>query len=99
MYSKFDRVYFESLLMINDLNPYSITNNLTEPFFELSPDLLCIAGFDGYFKRINPAVSKTLGYSMEKLYLRPINDFVYYDDKDVTTKVRSDLHKRSAFQF
>ena len=77
--------------MLNDLNPYSITNNLTEPFFELSPDLLCIAGFDGYFKRINPAVSKTLGYSMEELYSRPINDFVYHDDKDVTTKVREQL--------
>ena len=77
--------------MINNFNPYSIAGNLTEPFFELSPDLLCIAGFDGYFKRINPAVSETLGYSMAELYTRPINDFVYHDDKDLTSKVRKQL--------
>ena len=64
-----------------------------EPFFELSPDLLCIAGFDGYFKRINPAVSKLLGYSNEELFSRPINDFVYPDDQDTTAKVRGELKR------
>lgn len=62
-----------------------------ELYFDLSPDLLCIAGYDGYFKKINPAVSKLFGYSMEELYSRPINDFVYRDDKDTTSRARRDL--------
>lgn len=62
-------------------------------FFELSPDLLCIAGFDGYFKKINPAVSNLLGYSMEELYSKPIDNFVYYDDKIATDKMRKELSK------
>ncbi len=60
--------------------------NPFELFFELSGDLLCIAGFDGYFKRINPAVTKLLGYTNEELLSRPINDFVYVDDKEITGK-------------
>lgn len=67
-----------------------------ELFFELSADLLCIAGFDGYFKRINPAVSKLLGYSNEELLSRPINDFVYADDKAATSKARFELTKGTA---
>jgi PAS domain S-box-containing protein len=62
-----------------------------ELFFELSPDLLCIAGYDGYFKKINPAVSRLLGYSEEELHARPINDFVYHEDQDITNKVRTEL--------
>lgn len=62
-------------------------------FFELSPDLLCIAGFDGYFKKINTAVSSLLGYSMEELYSKPINDFVYVEDRIITGQVREELTK------
>jgi PAS domain S-box-containing protein len=64
-----------------------------ELFFELSPDLLCIAGYDGYFKKINAAVPKLLGYTLEELYARPINDFVYEEDKDKTAQVRHELTK------
>lgn len=62
-----------------------------EPFFELSPDLLCIAGFDGFFKRINPAVSKLLGYTNDELYARPISEFIYPEDRETTSKVREQL--------
>lgn len=62
-----------------------------ELFFELSLDLLCIAGYDGYFKRINPSVSALLGYTNEELLSRPIDDFVYPDDRNVTAKAREKL--------
>ncbi len=62
-----------------------------EHFFELSPDLLCIAGFDGYWKRINPSVSRILGYSVEELLSRPITSFVHPDDRLITDKSREFL--------
>lgn len=62
-------------------------------FFELTPDLLCITGYDGYFKKVNPAVSKVLGYSMDELYSRPVNDFVYSEDKEITSRMREQLTK------
>ena len=47
----------------------------------MSRDLLCIAGFDGYFRRLNPAWEETLGYSIEELMSRPYVDFVHPDDR------------------
>ncbi|WP_228479165.1 PAS domain-containing protein [Flavobacterium soyangense] len=68
---------------------------LFEHFFELSPDLLCIAGFDGFFKKINPAVSKILGYTNEELFSKPINEFIYVDDQEITAKFREEITKNT----
>jgi PAS domain-containing protein len=41
-----------------------------ERFFELSLDLFCIAGLDGYFRRVNSNFSRVLGYSEHMLLSR-----------------------------
>jgi PAS domain S-box-containing protein len=75
------------------LSPFEIVkdNINLELFFELSGDLLCIAGFDGYFKRINPTVSKVLGYTNDELFARLINDFIHIEDQSVTAEKRVNL--------
>ena len=48
----------------------------------ISTDLMCVAGADGMFQRVNPAFEKILGYSYKELLSRPIFDFIHPDDRD-----------------
>jgi PAS domain S-box-containing protein len=52
--------------------------------FDLSVELLCVVGFDGYFKRLNPAWERTLGFSRDDLMSAPYLDFVHPDDRALT---------------
>jgi PAS domain S-box-containing protein len=49
-------------------------------FFALALDLFCVAGFDGYFKRVNQAFAHTLGYTAAELLCSPFFDFVHPED-------------------
>ena len=60
-------------------------------FFSLSPDMMCVAGFDGYFKRVNPAWHRVLGYSSEELLSLPYLEFVHPDDRTPTTTEAGNL--------
>lgn len=60
-------------------------------FFELTPDLVCIAGRDGFFKKVNRAVIEKLEYTEEELFTRPIFSFMHPDDRAATGRRRAEL--------
>jgi len=64
-----------------------------ESFFSLSVDMLCVAGYDGFFKHLNPAWTQTLGFTDAELMARPFLDFVHPDDRLATVDVVEKLAK------
>jgi PAS domain S-box-containing protein len=59
----------------------------TARIYENSADLIGVAGLtDGYFKRLNPAWTRTLGWTFEELTARPYIEFVHPDDVAYTAE-------------
>ncbi|MEX1994236.1 MAG: PAS domain S-box protein [Steroidobacteraceae bacterium] len=73
-----------ALVMIQDVTARKQAEQQRDRFFELPVDMLCVASTDGYFKRLNPAFSATLGWSIEELLARPFIEFVHPDDRIAT---------------
>ncbi len=69
------------------------TEDELDRFFELVLDVLVIAGFDGYFKKVSRSFQDLMGYSREELLSHPILSFVEADDQDDTSMVFNDLLK------
>ena len=65
-------------------------------FFALSLDLMCIAGLDGRFRRVNPAWEQVLGWTPAELIAAPYLDFVHPDDRALTVAESSQLASGSA---
>jgi PAS domain S-box-containing protein len=62
-----------------------------EKLFNLSLDMLCVAGFDGYFRIVNKAFQNILGYSEQVLLETPFIEFVHPDDRDATLAAMQEL--------
>lgn len=61
------------------------------PFFEQTPDLVCVAGKDGYFRKVNNSVIEKLGFTKEELFASPIAAFIHPDDRELTARERVKL--------
>jgi PAS domain S-box-containing protein len=62
-----------------------------ERIFELSLDLICVAGLDGRFKAVNPAFEQTLGYPQAEMLSQPFVQFVHPDDQQRSREVFADV--------
>src|SRR5690606_18195225 len=51
-----------------------------------SPDILCIAGSNGKFIKVNPSLCELLEYTEEELTSRPFTDFLHPEDRSTTVK-------------
>jgi PAS domain S-box-containing protein len=71
-----------------------VPNDLNR-LFDLALDMLCVAGFDGYFKRLNPAFSRTLGFTEAELKAKPYLDFVHPDDRESTIAAAASVESGS----
>lgn len=72
------------------------TSSGLDDFFEMSLDNVCVAGFDGYFKRLNKSWTRTLGWSAAELLSKPSIEFVHPDDRAATLEARERLRDGSS---
>ena len=69
-----------------DVTSRQLAEERLNSLFDASVEVLTIISFKGYFKRVNPAFVKMLGYSAEELMSRPCIEFVHPDDRERTMK-------------
>jgi PAS domain S-box-containing protein len=66
-----------------------------ERFFNTTLDLLCIADYDGCFRKVSALWSEVLGYSVNELNGRKFLDFVHPDDLESTLEAIKSLSEGS----
>jgi two-component system cell cycle sensor histidine kinase/response regulator CckA len=67
--------------MLRDITDLVVAQREFERLWLYAPDPLCIAGFDGYFKQVNPAWSRLLGWTDEELLSKPYSELIHPDDR------------------
>ncbi|NRT12755.1 PAS domain S-box protein [Flavobacterium sp. 14A] len=102
-FSKYD---YEELLAIarnqeeelERLQIVSRMRNNFEGYFDKSIDLICVAGIDGFYKVVNPAFIKALGYEKDEIENKFIIDFIHPEDISKSQEALSGLYSGGIIQ-
>jgi len=73
-----------AVAMVEDVTERRRAEEDRDRLFAVSLDMMAVMGFDGYYRRVNPAFEQTLGYSQEELLAKPLLDLVHPDDHAAT---------------
>lgn len=68
-------------------------------FFSYSPDLMAIAGTDGFLRRVNDAWPKILGWTNRELSTREWVSLVHPDDDEAVAETLARLHTEEYERF
>jgi PAS domain S-box-containing protein len=64
---------------------FKLRHNEYDLFFNLSLDMLCVIGFDGYFKKVNQSFISMLGYSEDELIASTFSDFIVAEESQLNS--------------
>ncbi|MEQ1754179.1 MAG: ATP-binding protein [Micropepsaceae bacterium] len=81
-----DGTYLRAFGLHQDVTSRQLAEERLNNLFDASVEVLTIISFKGYFKRVNPAFVKLLGFSADEIMSRPCIEFVHPDDRERTMK-------------
>jgi len=88
------------IMVARDITERKQAEDELQRFFNLIPDLACVASPDGHFLKINPMWQETLGYTEQEILAKPFLEFVHPDDRSATIKeVERQLSGEATMQF
>ena len=70
--------------IIRDISERKLAEENLQRFFNLVPDMACIASTEGRFLKINPMWQATLGYTEQEILATPFLEFIHPDDRGAT---------------
>ena len=79
------------IAVIEDISERKQAQLELDHIFNLSPDMIGTARFDGHFTRVNPAFCQALGYDEHTLMAAPFLSFVHPDDRAGTEAAMQEL--------
>jgi PAS domain S-box-containing protein len=86
--------------IFSDITEKRRTEEELRTFFDLIPELVCVASIDGRFLKINRMWQEALGYTEQEILATPFLDLIHPDDRDATMQeVQRQLADKATMHF